>query len=359
MKFALDLDDGIDMQLLTKNYVNMLKYTIIFSLLSCSLFGQNLYPMGDEFPLCLYALYADFEEAGTLGWNGSHTYQHAPVPNTYFITSAQNGLDAMARLSYHDSIGEKWSRPQRVTIDEITSQSQNQNLSWWDIPEELRYWYSNEYEIVQNYTRLTRLHDPLVRPNFMYIPGHYGSEGIENYVAYLDILPASCYTNWQELPHAYVRWSIEQTFQAISDQGYVIGDNYLGGEKTVMAILELFEGSIPLTEEGTWHDFWLALACDVKGILAFSHFYRNSSRTLTDSWNKLNEAIGIFKSENLDKTMLNGTTVPVTTTVEAGPSLTPSFDIDGDIIQFPSIKTIGKVWNDTLFVIAEAEFTAM
>ncbi|MEO0776093.1 MAG: T9SS type A sorting domain-containing protein, partial [Bacteroidota bacterium] len=186
----------------------------------------------------------------------------------------------------------------------------------------------------------------------MYIPGHYGSEGIENYVAYLDILPASCYTNWQELPHAYVRWSIEQTFQAIADRGYSIGSDYLGDEKTVMAILELFEGSIPLTEEGTWHDFWLALACDVKGILAFSHFYRNSSSTLTASWNKLNEAIGIFKSENLDQTMLNGTNAGITATIESGPALTPSFDINGDVIQFPSIKTIGKMWNDTLFVIA-------
>ncbi|MEO0775745.1 MAG: hypothetical protein AAF146_04255, partial [Bacteroidota bacterium] len=138
----------------------MLKYTILLSFISSSVFGQHLYPSGDEFPLCLYALYSDFAEAGAQGWNGSHTYQHAPVPNTYFSTSAQNGLDAMARLSYIDSIGEKWSKPQGVTIDEITSQSQNQNLSWWDIPEELRYWYSNEYEIVQNYTLLTRLHDP-------------------------------------------------------------------------------------------------------------------------------------------------------------------------------------------------------
>ncbi|MEO1450354.1 MAG: T9SS type A sorting domain-containing protein, partial [Bacteroidota bacterium] len=313
---------------------------------------EPLYPLGDNFPLGLYALYDNFEEAGEFGWNCSHTYQAAPVPDAYFDTSLIHGLNTMARLSYIDSIGEKWRQPESTTISEIIQQSQNQNLAWWDIPEELRYWYDNELEIVQTYTQLTRLHDCQMRPNFMYIPGHYGSEGIENYIDYLDIIPASCYPNWQELPHAYVRWSIEETFEAIQNQGFTIGADYLNGEKTVMSILELFEGDTLLSAEGTWHDFWLSLACDVKGILLFSHFYRNASPTLTASWNKINQAINLFKSEHLDEAMIQGTTTDLETLLNAGPSLSASFAINNETVEYPSLKTIGKTWNDTLFVIA-------
>lgn len=213
--------------------------------------AQFVYPMGDQFPLVLYALYEEFNIASSNHWNGGHTYHFAPTPSAYFDTCALYGLTAMARLSYKDSLGSKWSKPLNLIKDEILSQSVHQNISWWDIPEELRYWYPNEMQILQDYSMLTRVHDSLKRPNFMYIPGHYDSSDIKNYLPYLDIIPASCYTRWQHQPHAYVRWSIEQAKGAIAKAGYPFGKNYLSNEKTVMAILEIFEGDSLLTGEGT------------------------------------------------------------------------------------------------------------
>ncbi|MEM1217207.1 MAG: T9SS type A sorting domain-containing protein [Bacteroidota bacterium] len=331
-----------------------MRYVLLFLTIPAlqSTFGQALYPYGNEFPLGLYALYNSYDVVSADHWNCGHTYQEAPTSDDYFATCAANGLQAMARLSYLDSIGEKWSRSESVIAQEIMQQATQANLAWWDLPEELRYWYSNEFEIVQDYTAWTRQYDPLRRPTYMYIPGHYDVGGVEPYVPYLDILPASCYPQWQEWPHAYVRWSVERTQQAVAEQGYTLGDNYLADEKTVMAILELFEGDLSLTAAGTWHDFWLALACEAKGVLVFSHFYRNSSPSLSRSWDTLNAATTIFNRENLGQVLLQGQSVPVQVDLIEGAQLTPSFTVDTEAIQYEAVKVLAQQWQDTTYVIA-------
>ena len=329
----------------------MKNFTFILLFISFPVLSQNLYPYGTEYPLALYALYSEYGEASNNNWNCGHTYQELPTTSSYFQTCEQNNLHVMARLSYLTESDQKWSQPESITINEISTLSAHSNISWWDMPEELRYWYDSEFEILQNYTPLTRLHDPNQRPNYMYIPGHYKTSNIENYVPYLDIIPASCYTNYQELPHAYVRWSIERTKEAVFNQGFTLGKDYLNNEKTIMAILELYENNTPLTSEGTWHDFWLAIACDIKGIVVYSHAYRNSSSSLNSSWNKLNDATEVFKSNNLGIVMLEGNDVPIDLEILSGPMTTPSFQINTEVIQFPSIKILAKEWNDTTYVI--------
>ncbi len=292
---------------------------LILTLRVTTLFSQNLYPFGDEYPLGLYAIYSDYQEAENSYFNVSHTYQEAPVSNAYFQNSQQFGMSSMARLSFTSMDGEKYPKPNAEIISEINQQIVNDNMAWWDISEELRYWISNEQQILEDYTQLTRQTDIQQRPNFMYIPGHYDVPTIAEYVEFLDIIPASCYTNHQGLEHSYVRWSIERTKEAIITEGYTLGQDYLNGEKTVMAILELFEDTGNLTPEGTTYDFWLSAALDVKGILTYAHFYSNSSSSLTESWNALKNANIIFKENNFGEVLLNGISQTTDYTITSGP----------------------------------------
>lgn len=311
----------------------------------------DLYPFGPVFARWLYSLEEDYTGAATSGWNAGHTYAAAPTPPDFFATNAAAGLHALAHLSATDSLGERWPRDPAVTRAEIEEQAANDNLAWWNLPEELRYWVDNELEIVRNYTAATRAHDPKRRPNYMYLPGHYLAENIEPYVPFLDILPASCYVNSEQTPHAYVRWSIERTRAAIAQAGYTEGPDYRKGEKSVFAILELFDDGRPLSAQGSWHDYWLAVALDVRGVGVFSHFNRHDNPSNAAAWASLDGANRLFTREKIDDYLLDGTTVNLTPSVTEGPELGPEFLVDGDgPFQYSSLKTLGKRLGDTLFV---------
>jgi len=335
--------------------------SFILLLFSCNTYAQDLYPYGNKFPLGLYSLHTDLDSAYYYGWNNGHRYGFriddvrylaTPMPDSYFEECKKNNLHSFARLSWADSLDRKWSVSDQKIINEIIQQEKHTNISWWDIPEELRYWKNSEYSILKNYSQLIREHDTKKRPYYMYIPGHYAKEAIKYYVPFLDILPASCYTNYQDNPHVYVRWSIERTKDAILDDGYKLGKDYINNEKTVIAILELFEKENLLTKGGTWHDFWLAIACDVKGIQIFSHFYRNQSHTLKGSWNILNKAIQLFKKNKFDEIMLNGENLELKQKIIIGPSTSPTLHIQDKSYILPSLKFLAKKHQDTTYVIA-------
>ena len=335
--------------------------SFILLLFSFNTYAQDLYPYGNKFPLGLYSLHTDLDSAYYYGWNNGHRYGFriddvrylaTPMPDSYFEECKKNNLHSFARLSWADSLDRKWSVSDQKIINEIIQQEKHTNISWWDIPEELRYWKNSEYSILKNYSQLIREHDTKKRPYYMYIPGHYEKEAIKYYVPFLDILPASCYTNYQDNPHVYVRWSIERTKDAILDDGYKLGKDYINNEKTVIAILELFEKENLLTKEGTWHDFWLAIACDVKGIQIFSHFYRNQSHTLKGSWNILNKAIQLFKKNKFDEIMLSGENLELKQKIIIGPSTSPILQIQDKSYILPSLKVLAKKHQDTTYVIA-------
>lgn len=210
--------------------------------------------------------------------------------------------------------------------------------------------------IVSQYSAWTRKYDPKKLPNYMYIPGHYGADDVEKYVKYLDIVPASAYAGYMNKPNTYVRWSIERTFKGIADAGYRIGKNYQGGEKTVMAILEIFPaGDSRMSPTQSRHDFWLSVASDVKGILVYAYHYRNSSTNLGNCMAALSDAAEKFKGSHLDRVMIEGTTnTSVNFTITSGPQrtaqLTPP---DGSgALDYPSLKVLAKTWNGSTYIIA-------
>ena len=112
-------------------------------------------------------------------------------------------------------------------------------------------------------------------------------------------------------------------------------------------IMRLFEQEVPLTKAGTWHDFWLALACDVKGIQVFSHFYRNTTSTLKESWNTLNKSIQLFKVNKLDKVMIFGNEIILKHEILNGPKLAPTLNIQEETYSLPSLKILTKQYQDS------------
>ena len=94
------------------------------------------------------------------------------------------------------------------------------NLAWWDLPEEMRYWREDEYDMVKNLSAWTHKHDPRRRPNIMYIAGHYSAEAVEKYVEYLDIIGTGIYTEYSHQPRAWVRWRMEETIRGIEMAGH-------------------------------------------------------------------------------------------------------------------------------------------
>ena len=475
--------------------------SLVLSFLCLNIVAQNppkLYPYGDEFPLGLYGLNTHFSTVSSQDWNNGHVYnyytdtngvihnhvhdwfhspssntslnhnqadtvQHkTPMPDKYFQVCANYNMCAKGRLSTNRIGGIYQPVADAIVIAEINQQSANTNLSWWDIPEEMRWWEVTEDTIFKRYSRYVRKYDPERRPNYMYLPGHYFQNFIAKYVADLDIVPVSCYAEysfvdytWEQrgLPHSYIRWAIERTQKAIIEptannlNGFKIGKDYLNGEKTVTAILEMFRntafvtiedslGNTPaidfagneidtlrldnielnndgvietiknyliapwsnsntspqgttnngfsifgwkikdkifdhkIEEDHTWHDFWLALACDVQGIEVFAYHYgghsgldniNNTNSTyghLGYAWNKLNDAVTIFKDNNLDKVQLNGI---IDNTIEfnllSGPDSTEFFRFEPtqgnyEDIQYPSIKLQAKKWMGDTYIIA-------
>lgn len=318
---------------------------------------DTYYPNGDKFPLALYAINSDFSFVATKGWNIVHTYSPPPTKVSY-INSAKNAdLLVMGRLSViRQADLQYYPESEEVVKSDIATLNATGGIKWWDLPEEQRYWRASEMEIVRNYTAWTRKYDPEKKPNFMYLPGHYKVEDLQKYVSYLDILPASDYSNYMKSPASYLRWSIERTVKAIENEKYKIGKDYLNNEKTVMAILELYSAGVStMSGEQSYHDFWLSLACDVKGILVYSYAYEDKHDTLKECWESLNTAVRRFAGkEQLDRMAIEGEVVhDVDFEITSGPQRTRTFtSYEKEEVDYPSLKILAKKWNEHVYIIA-------
>lgn len=338
-------------------YAIVTEAVVITSDLEQSEEEDAFYPYGNKFPLALYAINDGFDLVVGQGWNIAHTYQPPPTKVPYTNAANNAGMLVMGRLSViRQPDLQYYSEEEDVVKADIDTLNATGGIAWWDLPEEQRYWRVSEVEVLQNYTSWTRKYDPEKKPNFMYLPGHYKVEDLQKYVSYLDILPASCYSNYMNSPASYLRWSIERTFEAIENENYTLGKDYLNNEKTVMAILELYSAGVStMSPEQSYHDFWLALACDVKGILVYSYAYRNAHPTLNACWESLNLAVNRFTGvERLDRVAIEGETIHgVNFVITSGPQRTPTFlSYQQVYVDYPSIKVLTKKRGDYIYVIA-------
>ena len=256
------------------------------------------------------------------------------------LASAGNGgVGAFFRLPADSGPKSKSETEVAAIINAFENES---CLLWWDFPEELAYWKSNELQLVQNYSAWTRIYDRDQRPNYMYMPGHQWDDVVAELVPYLDIISASCYTTRSYMPHAWVRWRVEETKNGIIDPALAnctLGDDYLNGEKILTAVVELdwSNDTAPpeqplMTPEGAYHDFWQAIVSGAKGISIYYPAQVCDHPALYRVWDIYCRAASeVTGFENLDEVILSGTELSTpSVTYNSGTMLTPAFEPFGN-----------------------------
>lgn len=312
-------------------------------------------PMGSAFPLGMYSWSgeAQMRAEAVHGWRIGHSYNSGSAALPGALAA---GLQCLVRLPGGVGMTEAVTEAgAQAVIDPVGS---DPALAWWDFPEELRYWRPLEMQAVRDLSVWTRRLDPLQRPNYMYIPGHYSQQDVQEYVPWLDVIPASVYTTYMEQPQAWARWRMESVVAAILAEGKTIGRNHLAGEKWPVAVLELFHkaGTPLMTPQGSYHDFYQCLVSGARGIMVYSFFHRSDDPALAACYDRLCVAAREISGDSgLGSAVTLGNRMPqITTSVVTGPQRTPTFTVWGDpaLVDYPSLDAAAWDWQGKRYVIA-------
>lgn len=333
--------------------------------------ADQIYPRGNQFPLAWYDIGAH-RPPGELpeplppldamriergyGWNIVHRYNNV-VGEFEERTLETIALAESARMASLIQIprdldpnlpGGYKPKPEDYVAAYVAERAASGSLAWWDFPEEMRYWYPNEMAVISEYAKWTRRYDPMRRPNFLYTPNHYRAVNLVNYVPHLDIVPVSAYTKYAKQPHIWVRWRLEQLMEAIRLLGAAIGSDYLAGQKTPVAALELYHApnGWQMTPEGAYHDFWSAIAAGAQGILVYSFYRRIGGDFLLPCLDRYNQAAAEFTGpQGPHQAVLFGANAPeVAVEVTAGPAMADPFTPIGVTtpVVLPSVNHLAK-----------------
>ncbi len=292
--------------------------------------GPQPYPVGTAFPVGWYAIRPEFFDAERdNGATIAHIYAPVDVPTAvdYLAEVDDADLTALCRLPLASTTEPKQMPPLATAVAAITDRA-SAPVAWWDLPEEMRYWYANEMAVVTDYVALTRQHDPQQRPNHMYLPNHYRASAFAEYVPHLDILPVSAYRSYAAMEPAWIRWRMQQMHQAVDSVSATLGPDHLAGEKTITAALELFAsaGKPVMTAADARHDFWAALTGGAKGIMIYSWAHRTDDPLLAAALDSYHDCIDtLLNTPGLASALLFGEVVSVATGLVSGPAQAAPF----------------------------------
>ncbi len=307
------------------------------------------YPQGKRFPLGVYSVHTPEEMADVRdhGYNLGHTYH---FKTDYLDAIAEAGIYGLPHLTDAEEADAK------ATIEALAAQ---ECVGWWDLPEEQRWWREDEWALLTNLSAWTRKYDPLQRPNFMYLPGHYGVQAIAKYVPHLDIIGAGAYTEYIHQPRSWVRWRIETQIEAIKTAGFAVGSDYLNGEKTPIGIPMLFadlETMDVITPVEAYHDFYSCIAAGARGIVIFSYWHKRDLPVLQKTWEAYAKAGSeINGEEGLGDVILWGEDLPKpTVAIAKGPQQTAPFAPYGHAyeVRYPSVNVLAKRYEEQTYLIA-------
>lgn len=325
------------------------------------------YPQGAAFPLFMYEA-GSYPTLAAYGWNIMQDYgqsTNSDVNNFLQELLADNVAGPAiipANPTGTGDVDSPWSAAQiQAWVQAIAG---NTNLAWWSLPEEMLPWNSTAVSVLADYTPWTRLYDPAQRPTYEYTENTLNAANMATVIAHVDVLGISCYCEALEMPHAWVRYKVEQGVKAAALAGDTLGSNYLlGGQKTLVAVLSIAQypntngwPSEP-TPAQTYHDFWSAIASGAQGIAVWSYAHAGDDPSnLTNNLNELNLAASqITGLERIGDVILDGTlNSNVSCTVTSGPANTVSFQPaeESTNFQYPSINVRSKTWNGYVYVIA-------
>ncbi len=309
------------------------------------------YPQGDAFPLGLYSLDPREEMPGVtpFGWNFGHTYH---FDATYLDAALASGLYSVARLPRVEE-ETTWD-----TIRErIAEYAAHENVVWWDFPEELRYWYEDEHEMLVRMSELTREIDPMQRPNYMYMPTHITAARIARDAPWLDIIGCGGYTEYHHMPRPWIRYAIEREIEGIRQAGFEVGQDYLAGEKTPIAVLQLFYNPTMsiLSPIDARHDFWASIAAGARGVMIFSYWHKRDGGVLQATWEAYAQCAQQLTEANLGPVFLFGEPYEdVRFGILSGPQMSAPFEPYGynHEIRYPSLMVRAWSHEGSLYVLA-------
>lgn len=313
---------------------------------------ERPYPQGNAFPLGAFSLQPaeEMPQATRFGWNFGHSYQFDVA---YLDAALANGLYSLASLP----------RPEgEVTWDTVRERvieyAAYDNVVWWNLPEELRYWRADEWEMVERMPRLTRELDPQQRPNFMYFPNHYTAAAMARYVPSLDIIGAGVYVDSVGLPRSWVRWRIEAEIEAIERAGHEVGRDYLAGQRTPILVPMLFwrQGIDVIAPHEAYHDFWAGICAGARGVLVFSYWHQRDTEVLRQTWAAYSKAASeISGEERLGQVVLFGEPFAgLSFAVTGGPAMSAPFFPPGHSyeVRYPSLNVRGWRFEGNLYILA-------
>ncbi len=326
--------------------------------------GALPYPQGTVFPLMWYEV-GDAPTAAIearYGWNVIQNYGLSTNSfiNNYLALAASNGLSGDAPIPCGGGVNTnfvKW--PQSQVQAWIQRSMTNNNIAWWDMPEEMRSWKPTEVQLLRDYHAWIELYDTNGRrPTYEYTPNARITRTQIGVVTNVDIIGASCYCEAAGQPHAWVRYKVaEAGVHAVTAGGCQIGSNYLSGQKTVVAVLYCATnstGNVP-TPQQSYHDVWSAIASGAQGIGVFAYWHgMHDNPALTNNINQFNLAAAQISGTEIGSLILYGAqNTNVNFVVTAGPTNTDSFNPgDGTNWQYPSINVLCKTWSNNAYVIA-------
>ncbi len=340
-------------------------YALAFANGTLSVVPRSMpYPQGAAFPLMMYEV-GDAPSAASIaayGWNIIQTYGLATT----------NAVNSYLQLAYPFSLGGdvpipcggdvstnfvEWPQSQvQAWIQGLTT---NNNLAWWDMPEEMRSWKPSEVQLLRDYRAWVRLYDTNgPRPTYEYTPNNRIPATQIGVVSNVDIVGTSCYCEAAGQPHAWVRYKVaESGVHAVALAGATIGSNYLSGQKTVVAVLYLADpgnGLLPSPAQ-SYHDIWSAIASGAQGISVWAYWHGvHDNPVLTNNLNQFNLAASQISGSEIGRVILYGKPNPnASFAVTSGPTNTDSFlPGDGYTWQYPSLNVLCQTWSNGVYVFA-------
>lgn len=324
-------------------------------------------PQGTAFPLMMYEVPgAEVSNLASSGWNIFQSYGLNADDYTWYLqvglaSGMTTVVDIPATGTDHPYV--EWQEAD--VRDWIGSLEANPNLAWWSLPEEMRPAVPSELQILTDYTAWARAYDPQQRPTYEYIPNGRSATSVSQIVSNVDVIGLGCYCEYIGMPHPWVRYVLQEAgLNGIAIAGSTVGNDYLAGQKTPVAVLYVAQiteantnpPTMP-TPSQTYHDVWSAIASGARGISVFAYAHAlHDDLSLVTNLLQLNLAASqISGPERIGDVVLYGTPVPqVAFTIISGPEQTVAFQppSEAEPLQYPSLNVLSKTWSGSVYVIA-------
>ena len=327
-------------------------------------FANQPYPQGTAFPLEMYEVEGgDAPALAACGWNIFQSYKIKSTNSydEYLSALATKNVTGLTAIPCSGQKTNKVELPEAKVQSWVGHIAANSNVAWWDLPEEARPWVTHDLKLLEDYTAWTRTYDPARRPTYEYTPNNRNASEISRIVPMADIMGLSCYCEEMRMPHAWVRYKIQEAgLHGIALAGATVGRDYLHGQKIPVAILYCAQnpatGAMP-TPEQTYHDFWSAIVSGARGIGVYAyHHAMEDNPALVQNLQRLNEAaMQITGPEKIGDVILRSEkNLNVTIEILSGPEKTVSFrpPTEKSDFQYPSINLLSKIKDGNIYIIA-------